>query len=80
MCVRQDCQFKNLFAVLVLVAAVAHIHGQGKNLGYLCVLCEHCSVHFLLFKLYETKAEPEIETPGSPLSDLQVSMVEVSAQ
>lgn len=35
MCVRQDCQFKNLFAVLVLAAAVAHIHGQGKNLGFM---------------------------------------------
>lgn len=32
MCMRGDCQFKTLFAVLVLTAAVAQIHGQGKNL------------------------------------------------
>lgn len=32
MCVKQDCQLKHLLAVLVLAAAVARIHGQGKDL------------------------------------------------
>ncbi|XP_060911583.1 seizure protein 6 homolog [Labrus mixtus] len=31
MCVRQDCQFKRLLAVLVLAAAVATIHAQGPK-------------------------------------------------
>ncbi|XP_027129611.1 seizure protein 6 isoform X3 [Larimichthys crocea] len=31
MCMRGDCQFKTLFAVLVLTAAVAQIHGQGPK-------------------------------------------------
>uniref|UniRef100_A0A3Q3IJZ5 Seizure related 6 homolog a n=1 Tax=Monopterus albus TaxID=43700 RepID=A0A3Q3IJZ5_MONAL len=31
MCVRRDCQFKTLFAVLVLAAAVAKTHGQGPK-------------------------------------------------
>nr|XP_046267075.1 seizure protein 6 homolog isoform X2 [Scatophagus argus]XP_046267077.1 seizure protein 6 homolog isoform X2 [Scatophagus argus] len=31
MCVRQDCQFMNLFAILVLAAAVGQIHGQGPK-------------------------------------------------
>lgn len=73
MCVRQDCQFKNLFAVLVLAAAVAHIHGQGKNLGFYAHFVATVPCYFLL-----SKVEPE--TPGSPLSDLQVSMEEVCAQ
>ncbi|XP_067350730.1 seizure protein 6 homolog isoform X2 [Channa argus] len=31
MCVRQDCQFKTLFTLLVLAAAVAKMHGQGPK-------------------------------------------------
>ncbi|XP_028277223.1 seizure protein 6 homolog [Parambassis ranga] len=33
MCMRQDCQLKTVFAVLVLAAAVAKIHGQGPMEG-----------------------------------------------
>lgn len=41
MCVRQDRgQLKKLLAVLVVAAAVAHAHGQGKNLTLLrALLC-----------------------------------------
>ncbi|XP_071781512.2 seizure protein 6 homolog [Centroberyx gerrardi] len=31
MCMRQDCQFTTLVTVLVLIAAVAEIHGQGPK-------------------------------------------------
>lgn len=60
MSMRQDYQFKTVFTVLVLAAAVAKMHGQGKKLGL-------ARTSWGLFrvlpsvKLYKAKAELSTE-------------------
>lgn len=53
MCGKQDCQLKHLLAVLVLAAAVARVHGKGKDLtGGYAHFCARCSVYFFLLSNY----------------------------
>ncbi|KAM7397735.1 hypothetical protein PAMA_005860 [Pampus argenteus] len=60
MCMRRDCQFKSIFAVLVLAGAVAIIHGQGG-------LHIHC-VNKAAQGLYFGRADCMDPTPQSLIS------------
>lgn len=73
MCVKQSCQFQTLCTVLLLAAAVAEIHGQGKNLRLgAFVLFWNFSFFHPSFPLSAKKRRQSLMTPGSRFSDLQV--------